>query len=150
LRKAVGQLKYHRRRALARPLGDLLAGIGIPDADAIVPVPLFKKRLCTREYNQSALLAAHLSKSTGIPVLLNRLFKVRETPPQVGLSAAQRRKNLKGAFSVRQRGGIMGRRILLVDDVITTGATAAECATALLEAGATEVYIVALAHGIQA
>jgi ComF family protein len=143
----VSQLKYHKRRALARPLAGLMAGMQIPDADAIVPVPLFKRRLSRREYNQSALLAAHLSKSTGIPMLLNRLCKIKDTPPQVGLSATQRKKNLKGAFAVRRTGGITGRRILLVDDVITTGATVAECSSALIKAGATEVHAVALAHG---
>jgi predicted amidophosphoribosyltransferase len=105
-----------------------------------------KKRLRSREFNQSALLARHLSRHTGIPPLYNSLVKVRDTSPQVGLRAKERRKNLKNAFRVTDKESIRGKDLLLVDDVFTTGATIRECSRLLRKEGSGKIYAALLAH----
>lgn len=144
LKEAINQLKFMSARRLAGPLGGLLAELGLPRADFIAPVPLSPAALRQRGFNQSALISKSLSKATGIPVGLGLLYKKKETPTQIGLSGRQRRLNLRGAFGVRER--LAGQRVLLVDDVVTTGATARECARTLLEAGAGEIIAAALAR----
>lgn len=144
LAEAIHQFKFYGLKRLARPLGRLLLELDIPAADGIVPVPLSDKGLRSRGFNQSLLLARTVAKEIGVPVLMDALIKKRETSPQIGLSARERRSNLKGAFKVL--GDVADLRIILVDDVITTGATVSECSKEILEAGAKEVIVVALAR----
>jgi ComF family protein len=114
----------------------------------IVPVPLHWRRLFKRRYNQSALLALRLSGTTGAPALLDALVRSRPTPAQQGLSADARRRNLQGAIVVSEARGpaIAGRRVIMIDDVLTTGATLSSCARALKRAGAREVFGLVLAR----
>jgi ComF family protein len=111
--------------------------------DVVAPVPLHWRRRWQRGFNQSELLARAVARRYGLPVL-DVLRRKRATPTQAGLSNARRRSNVAGAFTVR--GAVSGRRILLVDDVMTTGATAAACAAALKRAGARHVAVLALAR----
>ena len=116
--------------------------------DVIIPVPLSLARLRNREYNQSLLLADRLSQARNIPFSYDNLVRTRETAPQTELSRAVRLKNLRRAFAVRRPADITGQRILLVDDVFTTGTTVNECAKALRKAGAADVYVCTLARTI--
>jgi ComF family protein len=128
---------------LARAGAPLLAG-----ADVIVPVPLHRLRLAARRFNQSALLAASLARQSGVSWLPDGLVRTRATPSQALLSARARATNVRGAFRVRERcrPRIAGRRVLLIDDVMTTGATAEACAQALFQAGASAVDVLTLAR----
>jgi ComF family protein len=121
------------------------------DADVIVPVPLHWTRLLRRRYNQSAVLGARVAKEVGISFLPDALARIRRTPVQGHLSATQRHKNVAHAFNVpRHRAArIVGKVIVLVDDVYTTGATVNECAKALLDAGAVKVYVLTLAKALK-
>lgn len=120
----------------------------LEDADILVPVPLARVRLWSRRFNQSALLAGALSHAGNIPANPFALNRTRWTASQVGLSTEQRKANVAGAFRVpeHQRAGIAGKNVLLIDDVITTGATANACAKALKRAGAARVDVLALAR----
>ncbi|MGD0199640.1 MAG: phosphoribosyltransferase family protein [Bryobacteraceae bacterium] len=147
LRELIHLFKYSRIRPLAGPLGDLLAQ-AIPREerfDAVVPVPLHWRRRLARGFNQSALLAQAAARRYGLRVL-HAVRRRRATSAQAGLSNAERRANVAGAFRVRRRRVVAGRRILLVDDVMTTGATASACAAALKRAGAGYVALLALAR----
>jgi competence protein ComFC len=144
LAEAVHQFKFRGLKRFARPLGDFIAGLDLPSADGIVPVPMTVKGLRQRGFNQSLLLACRISKRKGIPVLPNALLKQRETVSQLGLSAVERKKNLKNAFVVKDK--VQGRELLLIDDVVTTGATVEECSKALMRAGAGSVTVVAVAR----
>jgi ComF family protein len=148
---AVQQLKYHGRRRTAARLAALLLEDPsvrrlVDTSDVLVPVPLHPRRLRERGYNQSALLAAALARLTGRPVHEAVLVRRRDTPPQAGRPAAERRRNVAGAFVVRRRGPVDGRVVTVVDDVTTTGATARECARALAGAGAREVRLLTVAR----
>ncbi len=150
MRRLIHALKYADRQEGRRLFGRWLAGAGrdlLADADILVPVPLARWRLWRRRFNQSALLADALARETGLPMEPLALLRVRATRSQVGLTRAQRRKNVAGAFRVapRRRHRIDGQAVLLVDDVITTGATAEACARALRRAGARRVDVLALA-----
>jgi ComF family protein len=144
LAAAINLYKFHGIRRLYTPLGRLLLDFDVSAADAVVPVPLGIKGLRERGFNQSLLLAKVISRHTKVPLEMDGLLKVRETRPQVGLSAKERAKNLRGAFSVR--GNFRKTKLLLVDDVMTTGATAKECARQLMNAGAEEVTVLTLAR----
>lgn len=135
--EAVRRFKYGGDVALARPLGRLLAGvIDTPEVySEIVPVPLHWIRYLQRGYNQSVLLGEELSRWSKIP-LARRLKRVRNTKHQAFLEKEDRKKNIKGAFVVRKPEQINGKRVLLIDDVMTTGSTLAECADILTRAGA--------------
>jgi ComF family protein len=146
LKKAINLMKYHGIKRLSKPLSELLLQIEIPRGDIIVPVPLFKKRLKQREFNQSALLAKNIAKALGIKLLPDCLVKVRDTVPQVGLNSKERKKNIKKAFDIRSRDPIEGKDIILVDDVFTTGATVKECSRVLKKAGAKDIFVITLAH----
>ncbi|HUL59149.1 MAG TPA: double zinc ribbon domain-containing protein [Anaeromyxobacteraceae bacterium] len=145
LADAVHALKYRQRPALARPLGRWLAHrIALPAGAAVVAVPLAPGRRRTRGYDQAALLADHLARAAGAPRLRAVLRRVRETAPQVGRSRAGRAVNVRGAFAASRRAA--GRDLVLLDDVVTTGATADAAAEALRRAGARSVVVVALAR----
>lgn len=144
LARAIHHFKFDPLRRLYKPLAALLTECDLPDSDAVVPVPLSVKGLRKRGFNQALLLAAHLAKKRNIRLVMDGLIKVRETAPQVGLPARERKKNLKGAF--RADSQISGMRLLLVDDVMTTGATASECAEQLIKAGAKDVHVLTLAR----
>jgi len=147
LRELIHLFKYQRIRTLAAPLGMMLVSALPRDErfDVISPMPMHWMRRWQRGFNQAELLARMIGRRTGIPVR-NLVRRRRATAPQAGLSNAQRRSNVAGVFAVRRRTGIAGRRILLVDDVFTTGATASACAAALKRAGAARVTVLTLAR----
>jgi ComF family protein len=148
LKEAITLFKYRGKLSLAKPLARALieALPALPPVDIIIPVPLHPQRLREREYNQSLLLAARLSHHAGIPLLLACLLRVRPTVPQTSLSRKERLTNLRGAFSVAKPACIQSKRILLVDDVLTTGTTLHECAKTLRRAGSGPVYGLTLAR----
>jgi ComF family protein len=146
LADAILALKYGGRPAVARPLGGWLAGrVRLPPGAAVVSVPLGRKRRIQRGYDQAALLAGHLARAAGRTRLRGALRRLRDTPPQVGRSRADRCRNVAGAFAARAP-LVAGRDLVLVDDVVTTGATADAAAAALKAAGARSVTVVALAR----
>jgi ComF family protein len=150
MRTLVHQFKYADRHDARALFGRWLSEAGrelLPGVDLIVPVPLARWRLIARRFNQAAILAHELSRRTGLPVMPNVLKRARATPRQVGLTRDQRRRNVAGAFRVpkSRTARLRGRRVLLIDDVITTGATVEACARALKRAGAASVDVLALA-----
>lgn len=141
VRTAVHRLKYNGHRALAEPLATLLAGPAreLPPADAIVPLPLHPARERARGYNQASLLAHQLGRELGLPVLA-AARRTRDTRDQIGLDRRERQANVHGAFTCSAPQEVAGRRLLLVDDVCTTGSTLLACAAPLLRAKAASVW----------
>jgi len=148
LRVAINLFKYYGIKRLSKPLSGMMFTLldNKHPVDVIIPVPLYKKRLRQRGFNQSALFAKHLANHIGTPLFLNCLIKIRDTMPQVGLNAKERKKNIKNSFAVISREFIQGKNIMLVDDVFTTGATVRECSKLLKKAGAENIYALTLAH----
>ncbi len=150
LRRAIHGLKYNYAHSLAAPLGGMLVAFWhtspLP-AEVIVPVPLHPRRRRERGYNQAALLALRLGEGVGLPVLTDALRRVRNTRSQTRLNARQRRQNVAGAFACAGE-GVRGQRVLLVDDVCTTGATLEACSIALKEGGARSVWALTLARAL--
>ena len=148
LRQAIHRFKYQKDFTLATPLGHLLAAAvrqrGLLHADLILPVPLHPSRLRQRTFNQSLLLARILGKRSSTPVAGNLLRRLRPTPSQQGLSLEDRRHNLHQAFALHAP--LNGESVLLVDDVMTSGATIAACTKALLKNGAQTVDVAILAR----
>ena len=153
MRELIQSFKYGDRHEGVPLFGRWMASAGaelLANADVIVPVPLYRWRLWSRRFNQSAMLAQAVGRLTGVPVDCFLLARVKRTHAQVGLSAAQRRKNVAGAFRVTAaKGALRGKRIVVVDDVITTGATAEACARVLKRVGAARVDILALARAVE-
>lgn len=128
-------------RWLSRAGADILA-----EADAVAPVPLHRTRLFKRRYNQAAEIARPLARQQGLTYLPDALVRRRQTGTQAGKSGSGRRRNVAGAFEVRAPARVAGKAIVLIDDVLTTGATAEACAKALLAAGAVSVDLLVLAR----
>jgi ComF family protein len=151
LRTLIHDLKYRGRQRLAARLAEallaepavrrLLAGEPV-----LVPVPLHPRKRRERGFNQAELLARELARRGAGPLVAGALVRRVDTPPQAGMSAAARRRNVARAFAVRQRARLAGRDVVLVDDVLTTGATAVACARALVAAGASGVRVLTVAR----
>jgi ComF family protein len=151
-RSLVLALKHGDRLHLAPPLAQWMRRAGaalLGDADLIMPVPLHWTRLFARRHNQAAVLALALAKTGGPPVSTRHLIRRRRTPSQGKKSAVARQRNVAGAFALRQADEIRGKRIVLVDDVFTTGATVEECARVLKRAGAARVDVLAVARVVR-
>ncbi len=151
LRDAIALFKYRGKVALADSLGALLARSLPPDltTDILMPVPLHPARLREREFNQSLLLADRISPVLQRPVSWRNLMRTVDTDPQITLPRSARLRNLHQAFALRVPREVLGKRILIIDDVFTTGTTVNECAKVLLQAGALEVAVLALARSVE-
>jgi len=150
-RALVHSLKYGDRLDLAPMMGRWMSRAGreiLAEADALVPVPLHWRRQWARRFNQSAMLAAAVSAESGVPIAAGVLTRVRATLQQVRLTRSERASNVQGAFKVPQesKGAVIGRRFVLVDDVLTSGATVDGCARALNRAGAANVDVLIFAR----
>jgi ComF family protein len=150
-RTLVHALKYQDRTDLAPAMGRWMARAGqelLGEADILVPVPLHWRRGWSRRYNQSGALARIISRQSGVKLASEALRRVRATEQQIGLSRSQRASNVQGAFKVAsdRSADIAGRRVILVDDVLTTGATVDACARALLRAKAAAVDVLVFAR----
>jgi ComF family protein len=153
INSAINRFKHQKQWPLGRLLADLQArhlldafDNGLPRADVLLPVPLAAKRQRERGYNQAAMLARWLGKSLKVPVADDVVQRIQETPAQQGLDAAQRHKNLRNAFVVRNPKAIRNRSVALIDDVLTTGATAETLARLLKREGVLRVDIYCLAR----
>ncbi|MBT5841493.1 MAG: ComF family protein [Rhodospirillaceae bacterium] len=147
--------KHADQTHAARTFAKWLMRAGAPlleDADLLIPVPLHWTRLFARRYNQAALLAQALERECGVGAMPRALMRRRKTEPHVRMSAHNRWRNVKGAFDIHAsaKGRIEGKRIVLIDDVMTTGATVSTCADALLRAGAGNVDVLTLARVVHA
>jgi ComF family protein len=150
-RTLVHALKFQDRVDLAPTMGRWMARAGqvlLADADLLVPVPLHWRRGFARRYNQSGALARAIGEQSGVAVAVDALRRIRPTAHQIGLSRAERASNVQGAFKVppEQRSEVQGRRLVLVDDVLTSGATVDACARALLRAKAASVDVLVFAR----
>jgi ComF family protein len=153
-RTLVHALKYQDRTDLAPAMGRWMARAGrelLGEADALIPVPLHWRRGWSRRYNQSGVLARVIARQTGVKLVTDALRRVRPTQQQIGLSRSQRATNVQGAFKVaaEQAAEIHGRRLILVDDVLTSGATTDACARALLRAKAASVDVLVFARVVE-
>ena len=157
-RQLIFGLKYGGKTYIARHIADILydclkkylSDTGrCPwfEADVIVPVPIHKEKLKQRGFNQAARISVHLGEKTGIPVFGDGLERIKSTVPQRALSSSERKANVDGAFrfNPRRQSVLKGKRVLLIDDIYTTGATATACAKRLSEGGAVRVDFLALA-----
>jgi ComF family protein len=154
MRELIQSFKYRDRHEGLSLFGRWLRKAGaelLAEADLVVPVPLYSWRLWSRRFNQSAMLAHEVGRLADVPVECHALRRVRRTVSQVGLSPDQRRRNVAGAFKVpnSRASAMVGKSIVLIDDVITTGATADACARALRRAGAAKVDVLALARAVE-
>jgi ComF family protein len=150
LQEAICLFKFRGKVALAPALAQLMVDrLPLFDSvDLVIPVPLHPKRLREREFNQSLLLADRIARRLGLPLSYANLVRIAPAPAQTTLSRKRRLKNLRGAFAVRRPDAIAGKRILLIDDVFTTGATVNECAKTLRKAGAGDVFALTLARTV--
>lgn len=153
LSRAVQEFKFHGRRNLSSLLGPLAARAVLgtwsrEEIDLICPIPLHPRRMRERGFNQSERIARSVSDLLGILSSPGALRRIRHTPPQVGLTDPERLRNVRGAFHAPHPGLVSGKRILLVDDVMTTGATLRSAARALLDAGAMRVCAVTVARAV--
>jgi ComF family protein len=151
LARAICLFKYRKCVGLARPLAELMLVCKdkLPPVDLVLPVPLHPKRLRAREFNQSLLLADRIAGRLGLPLSVHHLRRIRATPPQTELRRAARAENVKHAFVSYQAKTLKDQRVLLIDDVFTTGATVNECAKALRQAGAKAVVVWTVARRLE-
>jgi ComF family protein len=154
MRELVQSFKYRDRQEGLPLFGRWLVQAGadlLADADLLVPVPLHRSKLWSRRFNQSALLVAEVARISGVPADPTMLKRVKKTKSQVGLTADQRRRNVSGAFDVepKRKERLKNARIVIVDDVITTGATIEACARVLRRAGAGRVDALVLARAVE-
>ncbi|MFO1243541.1 MAG: ComF family protein [Rickettsiales bacterium] len=150
-RRMITRFKYSDRTHLAVILSQLMSVRGhelLSTCDVIAPVPLHWRRHLARRYNQSYLLARLLAQKSGKPVMKGLMRRVRHTSQQTGLSRSERERNVRGAFKVSPRAAVKDKSILLVDDVLTTGATIESCARALKKAGAGKVLVLTAARRV--
>ncbi|MEN8198777.1 MAG: ComF family protein [Thermodesulfobacteriota bacterium] len=143
------RLKYQGDTSVLVPLGKIIGSappVSLMSGDRVIPVPLHIRRLRKRGFNQALLLARLFFPTSRECILVDTLQRIRHTKPQTGLDGTARRKNLHKAFAVHDPAGLRRRRIILVDDVYTTGTTVSECSRALLAAGAGEVHVLTLAR----
>lgn len=140
------RLKYNWRPAFAATMARLMARHLPVDATLLVPVPLHRWRIWTRGYNQAALIAGHLARTSGVPHRAEALVRTRGTPVLRGRSAVERRRAVNGAFAVPDPAAIAGKRVVLVDDIYTSGATTDACIAVLRRAGAARVTVLAWAR----
>jgi ComF family protein len=148
-KKLILPLKYNGHSEAAQGLAELMRRPGealLQAANLIVPVPMHLVRLRSRRFNQAALLAIALARATGRPLAVDGLVRERQTQPLEGLGASARRVELEGAISLRPGTVVAGKRVLVVDDVMTSGATVNECAKVLLAAGARRVDVLTAAR----
>ncbi len=146
-RRIVQKLKYGGRGYLAKNMADIIydeVKNGLK-YDIIIPVPMYAKKMKKRGFCQTTLMSEYLSERSGKPVVTGILVRTRDTVPMSGLEPDERKKNIKNAFSVTEGNKIEGKAVLLIDDVLTTGSTANECAAVLLEAGAASVSLAVFA-----
>lgn len=153
LRSVVQRFKYGRKVSLGKPLGRLMAEgcrglFGAHAIDVIVPVPLHRKRLRWRGFNQSVVLAREVGRAWSLPVDAFTLVRSRETPPQTQLHEDERRRNMRRAFAIAPKRSVENKSVLLIDDVYTSGATVNECSGALVGGGAREVCVLTLARTV--
>ncbi|MFS8544243.1 MAG: ComF family protein, partial [Limnochordales bacterium] len=153
LRDYIHRVKFGADRALGETLGRFLAEYALRTRelwpfDAVVPVPLHAQRLAERGFNQAELLARPVAHYCGRPLLRHVLERVRPTAAQARMPVGGRRANVRGAFRVRAAAALAGKRLLLVDDVLTSGETAGEAARVLLRAGAAQVRVLCWAVGV--
>lgn len=151
LRDALRALKFQGKRAVARPLAELMleqaTATFAPDVDALVPVPLARHRLRERGFNQAELIAERVARVLTVPLRRRWLFRVRETSPQSDLTAAERRANVDRAFLATSAAA--GKHVIIIDDILTTGATAGACARALRAAGASRIGVATVARVVE-
>lgn len=153
LREAILLLKYQGVKGLIPPLGKMLLEycekkIDFFSFDLIIPVPLFRSKKREREFNQAETFARIISKHYSLPISNGNLLRIRDTRKMSSLNPEERRKNVKNAFIVREKEKIRNKRILLTDDICTTGATVDECSKVLIAVGAKEVTVLTLAKTI--
>jgi ComF family protein len=154
VRTALHRFKFQKRKRLAEPLGVLLvnylgqaASLKMKELDSIIPVPLHRKRLRQRGFNQVELLARMIGRYYEVPVV-ESLERLKNTKPQFDLPKAERLANIKGAFRVSRPKEVYNKRVLLLDDIYTTGATIAECAKTLSTAGARRIEVLTLSRAV--
>jgi ComF family protein len=151
MREALHAFKFRGRQALAAPLGELMVeategGLPVGVPTLVVPVPLHPRRQRERGFNQASLLARRVGRAWRVPVRDDALVRAVATPSQTELDAPARRANVRGAFRVRRPDAVAGHHVLLVDDILTTGATLSECARCLREGGAATVGALTVAR----
>ncbi|MFH1665383.1 MAG: ComF family protein [Candidatus Omnitrophota bacterium] len=152
VRNTIKQFKYGRKQRMARAFEDIIRLTSRSDnrfgalADLIIPVPIHWRKRHARGFNQAEVIAKTLSGTIAVPVSANNLIKIKNTPPQITRTKPERMRNLTGSFAVRQPSSGKNKTILLVDDVMTTGATLDTCAAELLSSGAKEIYAFTLAR----
>jgi ComF family protein len=153
IRTRIHQFKFGAQMEWTPALVELLriayAGLGLSSPDLIVPVPLHPNRLKERGFNQSGLLAGELARKIKVPVSFDTIVRKKQTAPQTRLSRRERLKNVKGTFEIPNAQRVRGRRVLLIDDVFTTGTTLNECAKVLKrKGGASEVHAITVTRAL--